>query len=148
MVGQVCDECRAAVLQLDLVGFTRMSARLPHMRLAQMVKETSLSSSDFKLNSWPYKNCPHPITLPPILIAARSQPPNMHTLTYRCTDFLFSSTARYRQRVFLRCAGAWGARLNVISPDFSLELTGFFPGKHLIHFFGAQDEEFSEFRSR
>ena len=58
MVRQVCDECRAAVLQLDLVGFTRMSARLPHMRLAQMVKETSLSSSDFKLNSWPYKKWP------------------------------------------------------------------------------------------
>ena len=36
----------------------------------------------------------------------------------------------------------------VISPDFSLELTGFFQGKHLIHFFGAQDEGFLEFRSR
>ena len=45
MVGQVCDECRAAVLQLDLVGFTRMSARLPPMRLAQMVKPTCPSSS-------------------------------------------------------------------------------------------------------
>ena len=38
--------------------------------------------------------------------------------------------------------------VQVISPDFPLELSGFFPGKHLIHFFGAQDEGFSEFRSR
>ena len=61
--------------------------------------------------------------------------------------------------------------LQVISPDFSLKLTGFFPGEHFIHFlvlkmknfrnfvppdffrgtlypfFGAQDEEFSEFCS-
>ena len=44
---QVSDRCRAAVLQLDLVGFTRMSARLPPMRLAQMVKPTCPSSFSF-----------------------------------------------------------------------------------------------------
>ena len=33
----------------------------------------------------------------------------------------------------------------VISPDFSLELTGFFPGKHLIHFFVLKMKDFRNF---
>ena len=36
---------------------------------------------------------------------------------------------------------------HMMSPDFPLKLNGFFLGKHLVHFFGAQDEVFSEFRS-
>ena len=33
----------------------------------------------------------------------------------------------------------------VISPDFSLELTGFFPGKHLIHFLVLKMKDFRNF---
>ena len=35
--------------------------------------------------------------------------------------------------------------LIVISPDFSLELTGFFPGKHLIHFLVLKMKDFRNF---
>ena len=34
---------------------------------------------------------------------------------------------------------------SVISPDFSLELTGFFPGKHLIHFLVLKMKDFRNF---
>ena len=37
------------------------------------------------------------------------------------------------------------AMLMVISPDFSLELTGFFPGKHLIHFLVLKMKDFRNF---
>ena len=33
----------------------------------------------------------------------------------------------------------------VISPDFSLKLTGFFPGKHLIHFLVLKMKDFRNF---
>ena len=33
----------------------------------------------------------------------------------------------------------------VISPDFPLELTGFFPGKHLIHFLVLKMKDFRNF---
>ena len=33
----------------------------------------------------------------------------------------------------------------MISPDFSLELTGFFPGKHLIHFLVLKMKDFRNF---
>ena len=33
----------------------------------------------------------------------------------------------------------------MISPDFSLELTGFFPGKHLIHFSVLKMKDFRNF---
>ena len=33
----------------------------------------------------------------------------------------------------------------MISPDFSLELTGFFPGKHLIHFLVLMMKDFWNF---
>ena len=33
----------------------------------------------------------------------------------------------------------------MISPGFSLELTGFFPGKHLIHFLVLKMEDFRNF---
>ena len=39
--------------------------------------------------------------------------------------------------------GQWPA--SVISPDFSLELTGFFPGKHLIHFLVLKMKDFCNF---
>ena len=35
--------------------------------------------------------------------------------------------------------------LSVISPDFSLELTGVFPGKHLIHFLVLKMKDFRNF---
>ena len=35
--------------------------------------------------------------------------------------------------------------LRVISPDFSLELTGFFPGKHLIQFLVLKMKDFRNF---
>ena len=35
--------------------------------------------------------------------------------------------------------------LQVISPDFPLELTGFFPGKHLIHFLVLKMKDFWNF---
>ena len=35
--------------------------------------------------------------------------------------------------------------LRVTSPDFSLELTGFFPGKHLIHFMVLKMKDFRNF---
>ena len=35
--------------------------------------------------------------------------------------------------------------LQVISPDFPLELTGFFPGKHLIHFLVLKMKDFRNF---
>ena len=38
-----------------------------------------------------------------------------------------------------------GASPFVISPDFSLELTGFFPGKHLIHFLVLKMKDFRNF---
>ena len=34
---------------------------------------------------------------------------------------------------------------SVISPDFPLELTGFFPGKHLIHFLVLKMKDFRNF---
>ena len=40
------------------------------------------------------------------------------------------------------CACAF---LRVISPDFPLELTGFFPGKHLIHFLVLKMKDFRNF---
>ena len=33
----------------------------------------------------------------------------------------------------------------MISPDFSLELTGFFPGRHLIHFLVLKMKDFRNF---
>ena len=33
----------------------------------------------------------------------------------------------------------------MISPDFPLELTGFFPGKHLIHFLVLKMKDFRKF---
>ena len=43
--------------------------------------------------------------------------------------------------------GGGGAADHVISPDFSLELTGFFPGKHLIHFLVLKMKDFRNFKS-
>ena len=37
------------------------------------------------------------------------------------------------------------AVVQVISPDFSLKLTGFFPGKHLIHFLVLKMKDFRNF---
>ena len=42
-------------------------------------------------------------------------------------------------------AGCIVAGGSVISPDFSLELTGFFPGKHLIHFLVLKMKDFRNF---
>ena len=43
----------------------------------------------------------------------------------------------------------WNSRIDstvqVISPDFPLELTGFFPGKHLIHFLVLKMKDFWNF---
>ena len=37
------------------------------------------------------------------------------------------------------------APVHVISPDFPLKLTGFFPGKHLIHFLVLKMKDFRNF---
>ena len=37
------------------------------------------------------------------------------------------------------------SKLYVMSPDFPLELTGFFPGKHLIHFLVLKMKDFRNF---
>ena len=57
------------------------------------------------------------------------------------------SSSNYRSEILDALEKACLDASCVISPDFPLELTGFFLGKHLIHFFGAQDEGFSDFRS-
>ena len=49
---------------------------------------------------------------------------------------------------WLSCSCDWATAadvLTVISPDFSLELTGFFPGKHLIHFLVLKMKDFRNF---
>ena len=47
----------------------------------------------------------------------------------------------------ISCKESWAPffQLNVISPDFSLELTWFFPGKHLIHFLVLKMKNFRNF---
>ena len=45
----------------------------------------------------------------------------------------------------LRRISGYGAQASVISPDFSLELTGFFSGKHLIHFLVLKMKDFRNF---
>ena len=52
-----------------------------------------------------------------------------------------SNSARVRGYIGIR---SWDLHI-VISPDFSLELTGFFQGKHLIHFLVLKMKDFWNF---
>ena len=58
---------------------------------------------------------------------------------------LYGDHWRWRGRYTHEGSGRVRARLlqaGVISPDFSLELTGFFPGKHLLHFLVLKMKDF------
>ena len=54
-------------------------------------------------------------------------------------------TGNRRGTLIGRLADSVKAEHVVISPDFPLELTGFFPGKHLIHFLVLKMKDFRNF---
>ena len=60
---------------------------------------------------------------------------------------LFIFRAWPSSRFFLDDTNAAGFRLQVISPDFSLEWTRFFPGKHSIHLLVLKMKDFRNFVS-